>query len=164
MTRLNESELARLLRRRPEARPPEQLAQRIKAEIPERIAVGAGALRPHPDREHAVAYRQVVLLGALLVAAVAVALWGLRAMLAGHERDARQAELDRLLAGAAAAGPADGVWLDPRVRPDAVLPLRVDPASFTLFRTLLAGGRLPAPELVLAGSFVDAFGYRDFLA
>jgi hypothetical protein len=161
MTRLKESELARLLGRRPEARAPEHLAQRIKAEIPERIAVGAGALRPHPDREHAVAYRQIVLLGALFVAAIAVALWGLRAMLAGHERDARQAELDRLLAGAAAPGFTGGIWLDPEAQPHAALPLHVDPASFTLFRTLLAGGRLPAPELVLTGSFVDAFDYGD---
>ncbi len=158
MTRLNENELARLLRRRQQSQPPAQLAQRIKDEIPERIVVGASALRPHPDREHALAYRQLAILVALLLVALGTALWGLRSMIAGREREDREAALARLLARGA---PAAVGWRDPSSQPDVDLPLHIDPAPFTLARALVEGGRLPAPELVQPAAFVSALDYRD---
>jgi hypothetical protein len=163
MMRLDETDLTRLLRQRSQTRPPTQLAQRIKDEIPERIAVGAGALLPQPDREHAVAYRQLVILVALLLAALGIALWGLRGMIAGGERAEQQAALARLLARReAVVGPSGAAgWLDPVSRPTAELPLRIDPAPYALARTLIEGGRLPAPELIQPAAFVSALDYGD---
>ncbi len=162
MTRPTESDLARLLRRRPPAGPPAQLVQRIKDEIPARIVVGAGALAPHPDREHALAYRQLVILVALLLAALGAALWGLRGLLAGRERADREAAWERMLARGEAVSPsASGGWIEGARQAITELPLRVDPASYALARTLIESGRLPAPELIQPAAFVSAFEYGD---